>query len=38
MGGTLDWPALPVIAELLGVADIERFIHELILIRDFKQE
>lgn len=34
MGGQLDWSALPVVAELLGVADVEILIHQLVAIRD----
>ncbi|WFP48509.1 hypothetical protein PL263_10330 [Methylomonas sp. EFPC3] len=33
MGG-LDWAGLPVVAELLGVQDIESLIYHLKLIRD----
>lgn len=35
MGG-LDWAALPVIAEMLGVTDVERLINQLLTIREFK--
>lgn len=34
MGGQLDWAALPVVSELLGVADVETLIHQLVAIRD----
>lgn len=37
MGG-LDWTALPIVAELLGVDDIERFTLQLIAIRDYQRE
>jgi hypothetical protein len=30
----LDWHALPIIAEALGVTDIEMFIEQLITIRE----
>lgn len=33
MGG-LDWAALPVVAEMLGVRDIEGLVGGLITIRD----
>ncbi len=32
--GGLDWAGLPVVAELLGVQDIESLIYHLKLIRD----
>jgi hypothetical protein len=34
MGGQIDWNALPVICELLGVSDIEKLVVQLIVIRD----
>jgi hypothetical protein len=37
MGGTIDWAALPVITEMLGIEDIELFIRQLVLIRDFQK-
>ncbi len=38
MGGTIDWTGLPVIAEIFGIADIELFIRQIILIRDYKSD
>lgn len=38
MGGALDWTALPVIAEMQGVTDIETFAQRLAAIRDWQQE
>ena len=35
MGG-LDWAALPVVAEMLGVKDIEALVTDLSVIRDFQ--
>jgi hypothetical protein len=35
MGG-LDWAALPVVVEMLGVNDIEGLITDLTVIRDFQ--
>lgn len=35
MGG-LDWAALPIVAEIIGVIDIEHLIVELIAIREFQ--
>lgn len=37
MGG-LDWAALPVVVELLGVADPERLVYQLAAIRDHHQQ
>jgi hypothetical protein len=37
MGGALDWSALPVVAEMLGVDDIETFVVRLAAIRDWQQ-
>lgn len=34
MGGEINWTALPVICELLGVTDVEQFITQLVVIRD----
>lgn len=33
MGGTIDWAALPLVAELLGFDDLERLIVQLDAIR-----
>jgi hypothetical protein len=37
MGG-LDWAALPIVAEIIGVNDIESFVELLVLIRDKRRE
>lgn len=34
MGG-IDWDALPVVAEMLGIEDVETLILQLIEIREF---
>ncbi len=34
----LDWQALPLLAEVHGVADIETLIAELIAIREFLED
>jgi hypothetical protein len=34
MGGAVDWGALDLMVELLGVNEVERFIHALVQIRD----
>jgi hypothetical protein len=33
MGG-LDWVALPIVAELFGIDDIDALIHQLATLRD----
>ena len=35
MGG-LDWVALPVVAEMLGIRDIDALIADLVTIRDWQ--
>lgn len=37
MGG-IDWAALPVVAEILGIEDIEAFVVQLVAIRDSMKE
>jgi len=32
----LDWQALPLLAEIHGVEDIEMLIEELVIIREFQ--
>lgn len=34
MGG-LDWSALPVVAEMLGVTDVDLLVRQLVTIREF---
>lgn len=36
MGGTLDWAAIPFLAELYGVTDLEHFVAHLVAIRAFQ--
>lgn len=36
MGG-IDWAALPVVAEMLGIEDIETFVINLTEIREFNR-
>ena len=36
MGG-IDWAALPVVAEMLGIAEIEPLVVQLTAIRDHQQ-
>lgn len=33
MGG-IAWEALPIVIELLGVVDVEKFVEQLVTIRD----
>lgn len=35
MGG-LDWQALPLVADVLGVSDLENFINRMLQIRDYR--
>ena len=37
MGG-IDWAALPVVAEMLGITDIEPFVVSLVALRDWGRE
>jgi hypothetical protein len=37
MGGAIDWTALPIIAEIYGIDDIELFVAKLDAIREFKR-
>lgn len=34
MGG-LDWSALPVVTEMLGVTDVDLLVRQLVTIREF---
>jgi len=34
MGGTIDWQALPWVAEYLGIDDLDAVILDLTVIRD----
>jgi len=34
----MDWAALPVVAEMLGINDVEALIHQLVSIRKFDQK
>lgn len=36
MGGAIDWQALPLVAEMFGIEDIEILIAQLVAIREFK--
>ncbi len=34
MMGGVDWQAIPIMAEIFGVQDVEIFIEQLVTIRD----
>jgi hypothetical protein len=36
MGG-IDWAALPIVVEMLGVTDVERLVRQLAAIREFNK-
>jgi hypothetical protein len=36
MGGQIDWAGLPMIAELLGLDDMELLINQLSALRDWQ--
>lgn len=38
MSGTLDWSALPVVAEYLEVQDLDLLIKQLIAIRSYSEK
>lgn len=35
MGGAMDWQALPMVVELIGVKDVELLVIQLLTIREF---
>lgn len=37
MGG-MDWRAVEIVAEMLGVSDIERFVISLVAVRDWQKD
>lgn len=37
MGGEIDWAALPILAEIHGVIDVEMLVEQLLAIRDHKR-
>lgn len=38
MGGQIDWAGLPVLAETLGIMDVEMLIFHLVAIRDSRDK
>lgn len=37
MGGAIDWAGLPIVCDLLGIADPERLIYHLAAIRQHQK-
>lgn len=37
MGGQIDWSALPFLVEMYGIRDPEKFVSELVAVRDYVQ-
>lgn len=37
MGGLIDWAAVPIVAAMLGVEDVERWLLQMIEIREFQR-
>ncbi len=37
MGDQIDWAGLPLVADLLGIEDLEMLITQLATIRDFQR-
>ena len=35
MGG-IDWAGLPIVAEILGIRDVQRLVERLLVIRTYK--
>lgn len=38
MGGSIDWAGLPLVADLLGIEDLEVLITQLAALRDWQQQ
>jgi hypothetical protein len=38
LGGQIDWAGLPMVAELLGIDDLEVLIVQLTIIRDSQEK
>lgn len=38
MGGEIDWRAVPFLAELIGVDDLEMLAEQLLVIREFDEQ
>lgn len=37
MGGAIDWPGVPMLAEVLGISDLEQLVHDLAQIREARR-
>jgi hypothetical protein len=35
--GGIDWSGLPVVAEMLGIDDIEQLVRDLVTVREFQK-
>lgn len=38
LGATIDWAGVPLVAEMLGIDDLEILVTQLQTIRDFQSE
>lgn len=38
MGGQIDWAGLPLVADLLGVDDLEILVEQLAALRDWQRK
>jgi hypothetical protein len=38
MGGTIDWAGLPLVAEMLGIEDLEILVAQLAALRDWQRK
>jgi hypothetical protein len=38
LGGEIDWAGLPIVVEMLGIADVELLVKQMLLIRDSQNE
>lgn len=37
MGG-IDWAALPIVVEMLGIEDVDRLVRQLVTIREHRKQ
>lgn len=37
MGGDIDWAGLPIVADIIGIEDVEALLMQLVVIRDWKR-
>lgn len=38
LGGTIDWAGLPLVAEMLGIEDLEILVAQLAALRDWQRK